>query len=170
MQPWLKVCPASCIQRLAPIASCPVSGAHCFLPSVLRPVSRAMPPKTLGVLETEILRHIEKQHCGSGDLELEDAVDPCQYLTERFASAPADFACIIKELQTHLERLDGTWAGRRSKPESCIPLQPAPGSSVDMWVSVTHLGFTVESSVKGKSSPSASWTASKTSWRSRLQV
>ena len=110
-----------------------------------------MPCTKLGVLQKKILEHIEAHHGGSGDVELEDAVDPCDYLTQRFASAPADFAKILTELRTRLENLDGTWAGRCSTPVSHMPLTPAPGCTVDMWVSVTHLGFTVETSMKGKS-------------------
>ena len=110
-----------------------------------------MVSKKLGAVEKKILGHIEAQHGGSGDLELEDAVDPCDFLTRRFAGAPADLAAIITAVMTRLEHLDGTWTGRRSDPVSHMPLQPAPGSTVDMWVSVTHLGFTVDTSVKGKS-------------------
>ena len=120
-------------------------------PCVLHPVCTAMVSKKLGAVEKKILGHIEAQHGGSGDLELEDAVDPCDFLTRRFAGAPADLAAIITAVMKRLEHLDGTWTGRRSDPVSHMPLQPAPGSTVDMWVSVTHLGFTVDTSVKGKS-------------------
>ena len=109
-----------------------------------------MPPKRLGALQKNILEHIEAQHGGSGDAELEGAVDPCEFLTQRFASAPADFAAIITKLGTRLMRLDGTWAGRRGLPVSHMPITPHPGHTVDMWVSVAHLGFTVETNVKGK--------------------
>ena len=106
--------------------------------------------KKLGAVEKKILGHIEAQHGGSGDLELEDAVDPCDFLTRRFAGAPADLAAIIIALKTQLEHLDWTWAGHRSDPVLHMPLKPAPGSTVDMWVSVTHLGFTVDTIVKEK--------------------
>ena len=110
-----------------------------------------MPSKKLCAVGKKILAHIEKQHAGSGDVELEDAIDPVEYLTQRFGSAPAEFAAIIAGLQTRLEHLDGTWAGRRNAPETHMPLTPAPGVTVDMWLSVAHLGFLVETSVKGKS-------------------
>ena len=83
------LCPTSCAQR-------PIQKAW----RVLRPASPvcvlrpAMPSKKLGAVERKILAHIEAQHGGSGDVELEDAVDPCDYLTQRFASAPADFAAL----------------------------------------------------------------------------
>ena len=32
-----------------------------------------------------------------------------------------------------------------------MPITPEPGQAVEMWVSVTHLGFKVDSSLKGKS-------------------
>ena len=110
-----------------------------------------MPSKKLGDLQTNIMGHIEAPHGDSGDVELGDAIDPCDCLTQRFASSPADFAAIITKLKTRLEHLDGTWAGHRAVPVPQMPLTPAPGSTVDMWVSVTHLGFTVETSVEGKS-------------------
>ncbi len=110
-----------------------------------------MPAKNLGLVEKKILQHIEQQHCGSGDPELEDAVDPCDYLTKRFGDSPNDFVQIILALQRRLEHLDGTWTTRRYEPISRMPIKPVPGQTVDMWVSVTHLGFKVESSIKGKS-------------------
>ena len=64
--------------------------------------------KKFGAVEKKILAHIEAQHAGSGDLELEDAVDPCDFLTQRFAGEPADLAAIIKAVKTQLEHLDGT--------------------------------------------------------------
>ena len=110
-----------------------------------------MPSKKLGAVQKNMLEHIDKQHGGSGDPELEDAVDPCDYLTQRFANAPERLVAIIRDLQTRLEHLDGTWAGRRPVAVAHMPLKPAPGSTVDMWVSVTYLGFTVDTSIKGKS-------------------
>ena len=131
---------------------CDVQRPACIQrPACTSLVRTAMVNKKLGAVEKTILAHLEAQHAGSGDLELEDAVDPCDFLTQRFAGAPADLAEIIKAVATRLGQLDGTWSGRRSSPASHMPPPPAPGSSVDMWVSVTHLGFTVDTSVKGKS-------------------
>ena len=132
-------CPASRVLRAAP-----------HTPACLCPALSHAPLK-LGPVEQKILEHIEKQHCGNGDPELEDAKDPCDYLTERFGGSPGDFMDIIRALQRRLEHLDGTWTGRRPEPISSMPITPEPGRAVEMWVSVTHLGFKVDSSLKGKS-------------------
>ena len=144
-----------CVHLLCCVRLClsPSAQSLPVVPSVQQPCALCprMPSKKLCAVGKKILAHIEKQHAGSGDVELEDAIDPIEYLTQRFMSAPADFAAIIAGLQTRLEHLDGAWTGRRHAPETHMPLTPAPGVTVDMWLSVAHLGFTVETSVKGKS-------------------
>jgi hypothetical protein len=40
----------------------------------------AMPSSEMGLLQGKSMARIDGQHCGSGDVELEDATDPCAYL------------------------------------------------------------------------------------------
>ena len=110
-----------------------------------------MPPKNLNLLCKKILQHLEKQHCGSGDVEVEDAIDPVDYLTQRFGANPAAFTDILRKLWNQLDRLDSTWAARRETPVDSLPPAPAPGATIELWLSTQKLGFTVDSSIKGKS-------------------
>jgi hypothetical protein len=48
----------------------------------------AMPSSKMGVVQAHTMAHIEGQHCGSGDGELEDAEDPCAYLTRVYQLDP----------------------------------------------------------------------------------
>ena len=66
-----------------------------------------MPSKLKG-LPHKILAHIEAQHCGSGDVEVEDAIDPVDYLCSRFGANPAAFADLLKKLYDRLDHLDTT--------------------------------------------------------------
>ena len=112
-----------------------------------------MPSKKLPVVEQRILEHIENQHCGSGDVEVEDAVDPCDYLKKRFGDKPEEFAQIFHDLQRRLQSLDDTWLGRGPEPIESMPSSPEPGQVLAMcmwhiWVSwKTHAS---------RASPSAS--------------
>ena len=110
-----------------------------------------MPSKKLPVVEQRILAHIEQQHCGSGDIEVEDAVGPCEYLQTRFGDKPEEFAQILHILQGRLQSLDGTWLGRGPEPAESMPCSPEPGQVLAMWLYVAHLGFMEDSCIKGKS-------------------
>ena len=59
-----------------------------------------------------ILKHIEAQHCGSGDVELEDAVDPCKLLTKNYHHDHRSLTVQLKLVETQLEALDPTWSER----------------------------------------------------------
>ena len=108
-------------------------------------------PGTLKGIARQILTHIEAQHCGSGDVEVEDAIDPVDYLCSRFGNTPAAFADLLKKLYDRLDRLDTTWAARRATPATGMPQAPAVGATTELWLSPQLLGFSVESSIKGKS-------------------
>ena len=109
-----------------------------------------MPTKLRG-LPAKILAHIEAQHCGSGDVELEDAIDPVDYLCSRFGANPAAFADLLRTLYDRLDRLDTTWATTRATPATSMPPAPAGGVTQELWLSPQSLGFSVESCIKGKS-------------------
>ena len=109
-----------------------------------------MPTKLKGLAQ-KILAHLEAQHCGSGDVEVEDAVDPVDYLCTRFGANPATLADILTKLYNRLDRLDTTWATRRPTLATSMPPAPAAGVTQELWLSPQSLGFTEESSIKGKS-------------------
>ena len=53
-----------------------------------------------------IITFIERQHCGSGEVELEDAVDPCKLLTKNYQHDHESLTAKLKLVETQLEALD----------------------------------------------------------------
>ena len=49
---------------------------------------------------------------GSGDPEVEDAVDPCEFLTRTYSHDQASLMNDLHALQHQLEELDPTWIGQ----------------------------------------------------------
>ena len=84
------------------------------------------------------MAHVEGQRCGSGDVELEDAEDPCAYLS--CVRQPDSLAMHHKQKEVcdRLERLDPSWRLRRRKkgPVNVLPTQSGPSKSVEFWVVV----------------------------------
>ena len=52
------------------------------------------------------MAHIEGQHCGSDDVELEDAEDPCAYLTRVYQPDALAMYQKLKDVCDRLEHLD----------------------------------------------------------------
>ena len=96
-----------------------------------------------------ILKHIEAQHCGSGEVELEDAVDPCTLLTKNYQHGHEHLTAKLKLVETQLEALDPSWSNWQL-PTSMIVV-PADGSESALLLSIYQLGYTEECSLKGKS-------------------
>ena len=103
-----------------------------------------------GVGQAQIMSHSEGQHCGNGDVELEDAEDPCAYLSRVFQPHPLASHQILKEVCDRLEHLDPPWRLNPKELVSVLPTQLGPGESV-VWAVVWRLGFTAEYGSKAKS-------------------
>ena len=100
-------------------------------------------------LMQRILKHIEAQHCGSGEVELEDAVDPCKLLTQNYQYDHESLTAKLKLVETQLEALDPSWStGQLSTSMSVVP---ADGSDIALLLSICQLGLTEGCSIKGKS-------------------
>ena len=97
------------------------------------------------------MAHIEGQHCGSGDVELEDAEDPRADLVRVYQPKPLVLYQNLRDARDRLEHLYPSRRLRRKDPVSALPSQPGPGEAIDFWVAIWHLGFTSESCIKGKS-------------------
>ena len=97
----------------------------------------------------KILKHIEAQHCGSGEVELEDAVDPCAFLTQHYKDDHQALTTKLRIVEAQLEALDPTW----SKGEVATSMfdAPADGEETVLKLSIYQLGFTEQTSIKGKS-------------------
>ena len=63
----------------------------------------------------KILRHIEEQHCGSGEVELEDAVDPCTFLTQTYHHEHNTLTAKLQIVETQLEALGSSWSKRAGR-------------------------------------------------------
>ena len=110
-----------------------------------------MPSAKMVVVLAHIMAHIEGQHCGSGDLELVDATDPCAYLTRVYQPNPLVLYQELRDVCDRPERLDPAWRSRRKDPVSVLPSQRGPSQAIDFWLAMWHLGFTSESCIKGRS-------------------
>ena len=127
------------IQRPAgPTPLCPASVPH----------SQRMAAKAKKATIAKIMRTLESWCCGSGDPELDDAVDPCEWLC---ASHPNQKALLADLMSVHarLEALDPTWSTRRSTPDTVFLTESS--GPVELWVANWQTGYTKEHSVKGKS-------------------
>ena len=97
----------------------------------------------------KILKHIEAQHCGSGEVELEDAVGPCTFLTQNYQNNQGALTAKLKLVETQLEALDPSWS--KGQLSTSMLDVPAEGSESVLRLSIYQLGFTEECSIKGKS-------------------
>ena len=97
----------------------------------------------------KILQHIEAQHCGSGEVELEDAVDPCSWLTRQFQSDHTGLSTRLRNVESQVEALDPSW--QKGQLDTSMLDAPAEGEEKTLRLSVYQLGFTEECSIKGKS-------------------
>ena len=77
------------------------------------------------------MAHVANQHCGNGDVELEDAEDPCAYLTRAYPPDPPAMYRKLKDMCDQLEHLDPSWRLRRKEPVSVWPSLPNPSESID---------------------------------------
>ena len=109
-----------------------------------------------------ILKHIEAQHCGSGEVELEDAVDPCTLLTKNYQHDHESLTAKLKLVETQLEALDPSWS-KGQLSTSMIDV-PADGSESVLLLSIYQLGS--QRNVPSKASPRVS--TSSTLWRISL--
>ena len=75
----------------------------------------------------KILRHIEEHHCGSGEVELENAVDPCIFLTQAYHHDHNTLTAKLKIVEAQLEALDSSW----SKAQVATSMNDAPAQEQD---------------------------------------
>ena len=87
-----------------------------------------------------ILKHIEAQHCGSGEVELEDAVDPCKLFTKNYQHDHGSLTAKLKLVETQLEALDPSWS--KWQLSTSMMAVPADGSESALLLSSYQLGFT----------------------------
>ena len=69
-------------------------------------------------LSQRILKHIEARHCGSGEVELEAAVDPCTLLTKNYQHDHGNLTAKLKLVETQLEALDPTLHGQNGSSQN----------------------------------------------------
>ena len=66
----------------------------------------AMPSSKMGAAQAQLMAQIAGQHCGSGDVELEDAEDPCAYLARVYQPDPLALYPKLKDVRDRLGHLD----------------------------------------------------------------
>ena len=65
-----------------------------------------MPSSKMGAARVNKGKHWGWQHCGSGDIELEHAEDPCAYLSRVYHPDPLAMHQHLKGVCDRLENLD----------------------------------------------------------------
>ena len=140
------------------LSSCPVCSVS------------AMAPKKDDPVLVRILKRIEQQHCGSGDADLEDAVDPCAFLTDRYGSDKAALTHRMKLAEKRLEDLDPNWAMGRLTPATSMFDKPRDGDIKSLTLSVYQVGFEKETSTKGKSKAVTILDCVEICWTNRTPV
>jgi len=97
----------------------------------------------------QIIGWATQQFGGSGDIEKEDAVHVCDYLTQTYGTNPNILKETLETFKRRLEMLDPAWALTRHPIATTVPA--FTGCSESIRVSVSQLGFEEASSMKGKS-------------------
>ncbi len=86
---------------------------------------------------------------GSGDPEVEDAVDIVDYFTKMFGDQHEVFQGLLESVLKRLQALDPKWTRPRCIQE--VPDTPGEDETVEFMLAPWMLGFLASDSVKGKS-------------------
>ena len=95
--------------RIAVSAQCAVCSNHWFCPCALALDTSLKKNQTL----QNIFRHIEEQQCGACEVELEDAVHPCTFLTQAYQHDHNTLTAKRNIVETQLEALGSSWSTRQ---------------------------------------------------------
>ena len=72
------------------------------------------PPANLNIQE-----RLTAWFAGSGDPEVEDAVDPCEFLTQTYGHDPDSLMRDLAAVLSRMEQLDPTWMGQSLQSCTC---------------------------------------------------
>ncbi len=86
---------------------------------------------------------------GSGDPEIEDAVDIVEFFVSMFGEQPEVFEKLLKDVCARILSLDSSFV--REDGLQYVPEPPEQGSTKKCKLAPWMLGFTPKSSIKGKS-------------------
>jgi len=87
--------------------------------------------------------------CGSGDPEVEDAVDCIDFFESTFGEKLPVFAKLLQDVSTRVEALDTSFL--RDPGITHVPQTPAEGDTHKLKLAPWMLGFQATDSIKGKS-------------------
>ena len=112
-----------------------------------------MAPKlSVNAVKKKIISHLDTKFTGSGDLELDDALDIIQFLTQEYEKKPRALKQVLQQVLAKVEALDPAWAA--SRPAWSVEYPSAPASEADvveLCLAPWHTGFLRTDSIKGKS-------------------
>ena len=106
-------------------------------------------PREKKNLITKIQAWYQEKFGGSGDPEVDDAVDVAAYFTSMFSHQPDVFKQMLQSVLTRVRAMDPSWD--RPTCTDTVPEAPVQGKTVELWLPVWKLGFTNAHAVKGKS-------------------
>ena len=106
----------------------------------------------MNVVKKKIISHLDTKFTGSGDLEIDDAVDITKFLTEEYGQKPEALKQILHTVLGRVEALDPAWATSRPAWSTVYPTAPASEADVaELCLAPWHTGFLRTDSIKGKS-------------------
>jgi hypothetical protein len=89
----------------------------CSVPTWLEHTSVATPPPPPANLN--IQDRLTSWFAGSGDPEVEDAVDPCEFLTLTYGNDPDLLMRDLAAVNSRIEGLDPSWMGQSLQSCTC---------------------------------------------------
>ena len=90
-----------------------------------------------------------EKFAGTGDPELEDAVDAFAYMTKMFNHQHGVFKNMLESVLARVRAVDPSWV--RPPCTNIVPEAPTDGTTVELNLAPWSLGYTKHHSVKGKS-------------------
>lgn len=98
---------------------------------------------------TKIQAWYQEKFGGSGDPEVEDAVDVAAYFTNLFNDQPDVFKKMLESVMARVRAMDPSWV--RPTCSDIVPEAPLQGNTLELCLAPWKLGFTKAHAIKGKS-------------------
>ena len=98
---------------------------------------------------TKVQAWYQEKCGGSGDPELEDAVDVSAYLANMFKHQHDVFKKLLESVLVRVRSMDSSWV--RPNCDTTVPEAPLPGQTVELCLAPWSFGLTKADAIKGKS-------------------
>ena len=110
------------------------------------------PKSSANAVKKKIISHLDTKFTGSGDLEIDDALDITAFLTQQYGNEPMALKQIFLQVLGKVEALDPAWSASRLAWSTEYPSGPdSEADVVELCLAPWHTGFLRTDSIKGKS-------------------